>query len=227
MNNRVSYRFKTQEEFIQEFGPAWRVRVLYQWPSFMDRLFGFPVSKKDWNQAKGGLHYPLNIQNPTAKRALHGLDKPKKSGPLVSVSADMLTTNPLPAERPQVICTEPVEVTEKPSPVMPIKVEKTSSGTAYYITEGVFVQRNYDHPPYISARGALIYSPEDAERFIATLRDAVTFMKMLGSSSGFRGGQWERKKCKICGKTRTCYKLSKGYMCGPCLRSITIKGERV
>jgi len=38
-----TYRFKTEEEFEQEFGPEWRDDVPRAWPSQMDSLFGTEI----------------------------------------------------------------------------------------------------------------------------------------------------------------------------------------
>lgn len=41
----MAYKFKTEEEFIKEYGPDWRGRVPQTWNSSMDKYLGEVITK--------------------------------------------------------------------------------------------------------------------------------------------------------------------------------------
>ena len=43
----IKYRFKTEEEFIKEFGKNWDIEVAYGWAEGMNKFFGQPMKALD------------------------------------------------------------------------------------------------------------------------------------------------------------------------------------
>jgi hypothetical protein len=43
----MSLRIRTEEEFIEKFGPKWRNKIALGFPEEMDYLFGYILSKSD------------------------------------------------------------------------------------------------------------------------------------------------------------------------------------
>ena len=49
-DRRYTYRFKTEEEFIKEYGNGWRRIVRYSWVEAMDWAFGRTIENKERNR---------------------------------------------------------------------------------------------------------------------------------------------------------------------------------
>jgi hypothetical protein len=82
MFKKYKYRFKTREEFINEFGDNWRNKVYCGFVSEMDNLLGEDIEKKYYNQ----------IDDIIIKNRLLGTIHYQSTDPLYgcSVSLDMI-----------------------------------------------------------------------------------------------------------------------------------------
>lgn len=83
MKIKYPYRFKTEDEFIKEYGEQWRDNIDYGWDSGMDYLFG-----KEYEYTKQQIEEQTNIYYDLPEAIFDG-----HSDYRWTISWDMLTKN--------------------------------------------------------------------------------------------------------------------------------------
>ena len=81
------YRFKTQREFIDEFGEDWKYKVENGWDGEMDYLFGREITYEDWSNIQSSSGFNKYWFGNTINHKW-------------SISKDMVTDKPLPSTQP-------------------------------------------------------------------------------------------------------------------------------
>jgi len=128
---KTIYRFKTEKEFVEQYGSNWRVVVGWTTSNYMDYLFGNSISKESFNKVN-------KLKTSKIKINEYSVDIPE--GNDWSIFKEMVTS----IERPITIITKPQTMNKKQLATLTAKETGYSESYIYKVLCGTLSNKEIE-----------------------------------------------------------------------------------